>query len=481
MSSNSREETISDRAYRERVRRYRPSSLLPLVARAAARYQGQEEWLESPYRKYTPWALADAARVCLAYGREHNGANATEADLLRVLNAYSQFEDPVVQDHDARACLLRMASQQMTWQGLEPQALARTAAIFAQTPVLKPAKYLRSGWETEVFRCTLEEYVGSAQLVWATASKCAGYIDLALFDGPDGKRFAQHLGRDVFTRVLDTHFATSILPFRAANEQAGARTGGDEQLRRFTYNPLRGRPLITGLGIDYLCPIPQLAWSKATPWGVYFTLLDYFGPDFASDLGDLFEQYIGRQLSLLKNARVLPEITYGPRSARAKTVDWIVVLPELVLLVEVKSAIPTEPARLGTLEGADSILGKLGRAVQQIDVTAQLIADRHPGLADVPTDRPMLGLAVTLEPFHVANAFELVPSGRTPVMIADAAEVEVLVTLTDTPPGQLLLQRAADDVQRTWSLDTALLGHDCGLNEILERAWNSYPWAHADE
>ena len=67
--------------------------------------------------------------------------------------------------------------------------------------------------------------------------------------------------------------------------------------------------------------MPQLAWAKATPWGVYFTLLDHFGQAFPSDLGNLFEQYVGRQLRLLPGAQVLPEIIYGPspRAARPLT------------------------------------------------------------------------------------------------------------------------------------------------------------------
>ena len=86
--------------------------------------------------------------------------------------------------------------------------------------------------------------------------------------------------------------------------------------------------------------IPHLAWAKAAPWGVYFTGLSRYKEQFAHDLGHLFEQYIGRQLRLLPGAQALLEITYGLKSSR-KTVDWIVVLPEVVvLLVEVKSAIP---------------------------------------------------------------------------------------------------------------------------------------------
>lgn len=192
------------------------------------------------------------------------------------------------------------------WQALEPRALARTAANFTQTPLLKPAKYLRPGWDAEVFGCTLQEYVGTAQLVWVSAVKCAGRFDLALFDTPDGQLIARHLSQDTVTRVLDTHFATSNTQFRAANRTAEGRAGRDGDLRRYTYNPL--------------------------------------------------------------------------------------------------------------------------------------------------------------------------PAGRTPVTVADAAEIEVLVTINDTPPGRLLLEPAADDVRFTWYLDTALYGHEHSLNPILDEAWNSYVW-----
>ena len=103
---------VSDYEYRQRVRRYKPSSLLPLIAAAAVRYRAQKDWLNSPYRKYTPWALADAARVSLAYGTEFNRADATDRDLLQILNAYSRFDDPFLRNEDLRAFMLRMAGEQ---------------------------------------------------------------------------------------------------------------------------------------------------------------------------------------------------------------------------------------------------------------------------------------------------------------------------------------------------------------------------------
>jgi hypothetical protein len=473
------ESVVSDYEYRQRVRRYKPSSLVPKIAAAAARYWQRQDWLNSPYRKYTPWALADAARVSLAFGNEYQ-PDATEQDLLQVLNAFSRLDDPFLRDKDAYGFLLRMSGQQMTWQVPEYETIARTAAIFEQTPPLQPMECLRPRWDTEVFGCTLQEYVGTAQLAWASAISCAGRFDPAVFDTPDGKLIARHIDRDVVTQVLDAHFTTTITEFRADDQQSTARAGQDDRLRRYTSNPLRGRPLLTGFGPGYLCPVPYLALAKATPWGVYFTGLSRYGEGFAHDLGHLFKQYIGRQLRLLPGAQVLGEITYGPKTDRRKTVDWIVILPEVVLLVEVKSAIPTEPVRLGTPEAAGAILTKVGKAFKQIDVTAQLIADQNEVLAAVPTDRPVLGLAVTLEPFHIANAgFDPFPVTRTPVTVADASEIENLATITSISPGRLLLDRAADDVRSTWSLDTAFKGHSRNRNPVLDQAWESYPWASA--
>ena len=70
--------------------------------------------------------------------------------------------------------------------------------------------------------------------------------------------------------------------------------------------------------------------------------------------------------------------------------------------------------------------------------------------------------------------------------MADAAEIENLVTITDTPPGQLLLDRAADDARSTWSLDTALHGPRPQPNPVLDEGMEllpvgSQPPAHTAE
>jgi hypothetical protein len=47
-------------------------------------------------------------------------------------------------------------------------------------------------------------------------------------------------GRETAIRVLDTHFATGVDGFRSEDKDTAARS---QDLRRFSYNPLRGRPV----------------------------------------------------------------------------------------------------------------------------------------------------------------------------------------------------------------------------------------------
>ena len=100
---------------------------------------------------------------------------------------------------------------------------------------------------------------------------------------------------------------------------------------------------------------------------------------------------------------------------------------------EVRDPRRTHPARHSRRHRGDQ---QAQPGIKQIEATAQLIADQNPALAAVPADRPVLGLAVTLGPFHMANAqFDPPPTTRTPVTVADAAEIENLVTITDARPG----------------------------------------------
>jgi Nuclease-related domain len=73
---------------------------------------------------------------------------------------------------------------------------------------------------------------------------------------------------------------------------------------------------------------------------VYYLGVEKWGNAFAEDCGLLFELYVGRQLGTLHNVQVNPQVSH--EKGQNRSVDWIVVCPNAVLLVEVKSVRPTE-------------------------------------------------------------------------------------------------------------------------------------------
>jgi hypothetical protein len=72
----------------------------------------------------------------------------------------------------------------------------------------------------------------------------------------------------------------------------------------------------------------------------------------------------------------------------------------------------------------------VGRALKQIEHTAELIQQGEPSLAHIPRDRPIFGLVATLEPYYVAGfGRDVDPSYATkfPVAVVSIRELEQLV------------------------------------------------------
>ncbi|MFE2473183.1 hypothetical protein [Streptomyces mirabilis] len=469
---------ISDGEYVARIRRHRPSALLPLIAQTSAHYSVGSWMNRQDTLRFNPWALADAARVSLAYGNEYRN-DARAQDLERILGLYSQLDDRLMRDEtDLEALeryLLRTSGEQLTLQESPYDNLARTAAIITQTSAVREPRCMRPGWEEDLFGTSLSNYVGIARLLWAAVVKRAGRFDPNWLEASDMAPIREVISVSDFTAVTEAHFVTDVDSFKKANKDL--RLTSDPLRRRFEYNPLRGQPLLRGYGQGYVAPVADLVWHKGSPLGIYHTGVARYGNAFAQDLGELFEAYVGRQLCLWPNAEVIPEITYGP--GNSLSVDWIVVTDDLVVLVEVKSVRPTQHLRLATDKRVDEVQRMLGRAYTQIDNTAALIARREKEFVSVPTDRPVQGLIVTMEPFHTVNGPAQrahLPRTAVPVSVCSAGDLEHMVTIDDASIGQLLIERADDPKRSTYGLREALSGHSHAPNPVLAAGWTSYPW-----
>lgn len=256
-------------------------------------------------------------------------------------------------------------------------------------------------------------------------------------------------------------------------------------MRRYTPNPLRSRPLVRGFGCDYLIPVTPAVLGKVSPMGLYYTGMEHFGSGseaferFAEDLGELFEHYVGRHLRLLPDAEVYHEIAYG-KGGGQNSVDWIVVLPGLVLLLDAKAARPTTRLRLGPQQTfGDELNQKLGKAIEkQIPNTAKLIRDRHPKFAHIPHDRPMFGIVMTMEPYHLVNTPELrqvLPATDVPTVVASVSELEDAVVATAPSLEEAILAQIEQPPPAGWSLRALADGRPV-ISPILDEAWALLPW-----
>ncbi len=432
---------------------------------------------------YVPWALADVAWVSLAFGNEHRGTEATEEDLREILAYYISLDEPMRRQKPGTRLggfLLRLSGQQLSWQESEFSEVARTIALLDTKPT-RPLKCILPGWDKDLFGCGLRDYLGTALLVWGGAALGRGRFDPLGISWDPEDLLAELDTPAAVAAVIENNFATTARRLRdeAAAAKANDSPPVDPATRRFTFNPLRSRPVLSDYGPGYLVPVRAAVLGKVSPYGIYYSGIARYGCDFAHDLGDLFEQYVGRQLGLLPEAVVHPEIIYTEGRGEEKSVDWFVVFDDLVLLVEAKSARPTASLRLGPVDFEKELNTKLSKAVEQIDRSASKIASGDPAFAHIPADRPLLGMVVTMEPYHMVNAPEfrgVLAQSTVPVTVASVSELEDAVVLEGSSLASELLA-GASPAPDGWSVREILAGRPLGENPILTAAWDSLPFS----
>jgi hypothetical protein len=471
---------LQDTEYVARVRRYKPSSLLPLIAQVGAQFWEKNSWFNSPYKKFTPWALADIARVSLVTGNEHRQA-ATIDDLLWCANDYVASEDPELAPGQPGAIdgfLLRKGSEQLVFQQSNFHEIGRSAALFEQTTPTTQLKVIQPGWDEELFGCSLSQYVGIGFIMHTGAVKNHGRFSPEWFNDPLLEPITSQIPADLMGEVIEHEFVGSTSFFRDQRESAIA-----SPFRRFTYNPLLGRPVVSRIGTDLLVPVPGQVIRKVCPLGIWYAGFARWGNPFAEDVGDLFEQYVGRQLQTIPGAQVHHEIVYGPENKRS--VDWIAVCDNAVLLVEVKSVRPTDPVRLGSPAAWGELAKKLGHAYEQIETTEQLIASGQAEFSQIPPNLPRLGLIVTMEPFAFVNAPPIrqrfSASVTIPTSVCWSEELEWVLMLKDRPIDTYLLELLTDPAKVGWDISADLAGIELGRNAVLDKAWDSYQWGKPPE
>ncbi len=475
MARDLHDNRIKDDEYVRKVRRFKPSSLVPLIARIGSSYWQNQSWLRSPYKKFTPWALADIARVSLIMGNEHRDVEPSERDLLACADAYSRLADPELgtQPDTVDGFLIRIAFEQLVYQQSIQHELGRSAALFIHTGGVHNPQVLRPGWELDLFGCSLSQFVGAGFVAHTIAVMNGGKFSPEKLDDPGSAEITDKLPVETVRNVLARDFVGHYEgDFQYLNEQTSP-------FRRFTPNLLAALPLVSGIGSELLLPVPGLMVRKISPIGIWYMGWDRWGQPFADDVGDLFEQYVGRLLHLIPDVNVYAEVKYGKGDQR--TVDWFVVGKHAVILVEVKSARPTNAIREGTLTAWAELATKLAKAYAQLGTTDELIAGGDSAVSFIPANLPRIGLIVTMEPFAFANAEPIrrrygVDKPAIPTSVCSSHQLEWIVRLTDRDVDSFILQFLSDPAKSGWEITSDLVGVDMDRNAVISQGWDHYEW-----
>lgn len=426
----------------------------------------------------TPWALGDIARVSLVHGNEHRSAPTGLPDVLECVDSYNDVEDPDLAAHKPGSftnLLLRTAGEQLVYN-LPPQAtISRSVAMLQHTPPSKPPRIMRPGWAEELLGGSVADFVGTGFLLQTACAPNVGLFDLSWVDDQNVLGLDEYMDLATVREILRTQFTSTLEEFKVAN----AERYHPGPYRRFSHNPILSTPAISGVSGNLLIPVAPVITRKVSPQGIYYAGVAKWGNAFAEDMGDLFEQYVGRQLKLVPNALVFPEITYGPQ--RKKTIDWFVVLDDAVLLIEVKSVRPTDPIRMADAGSSKELTRMLGKAFEQINGTSQLMDDSQPELAIIPRSLPRIGLVITMEDFHVVNSTFIRSMYRSdegiPAFVASIAELEWAVSLQSSLDS-FLLDLVNDPESQGWSIRSKYGSEEDHPNSVIQEAWQAHPFSN---
>ncbi|MFY9487210.1 MAG: hypothetical protein WAP35_00740 [Solirubrobacterales bacterium] len=439
------------------MRRHRPSELLTEIAAVSIAIAPDGMWDSRTGGLCFPWSLAVTARESIRAGTEHRKSGVTRHDLAQICEIYNNLFDPIADDNDVLATLVRSAFEQFPFQESLYFGIARSRLLFEKPSpqITGKLKIVDAAFWQNVTGQPLDTFLDTGLLLGVGALRNGGLFDLAWFKQPNFAPIAQHLSEDTVRTLMHDAFATDTVAYKSMCPSSYKRG-----LERVSFNPLLVRPFLHQADERFLAPIPQFVFWRASAPSLYYIALDHLSGsdrnDFTDDVGELFEDYVVRQaLQLPLEQPVQREIEY---ESGKKSTDAILVWPGFILLVEAKATRLTEESRAGGSTLRTEIDRTIGRAFEQLDTTAKLIHDRHPAFDHLPVGLPIYGAVVTLEPYHFINTplgrSEIAKDPSIPVVVTSVQNFERFVAdaIADPVDANQMLE-LLDDNGKTWKID----------------------------
>ena len=445
------------------VRKFRTVDVLEAVAAFSAGVSepesGIEQWLQA-----SPWGLAKIAKESILAGSDFFRAkhDLTTREVLLLHNAFANTSD-TARDLDeqsvGRQILLQMAYEQFIYGFYDHDSWARSLAIMHFTPLRHLEIEFDQQYIFDLFEMPIKEAVNGLWMIGQVCRLNRGIWRDDLLQSHDMQEVLKWVSLETLV-ALRQQISLSVGEFKRL--VIGTAEGQGSPYRRWEANPLVAYPLVDLLDGRFVAPQYRLVSKLVAPDSLAYRGYLKQGTEFTSQLGPIFEQYVGDQLKLISQAKVDGEIKFRKGKLEVASIDWFVELPNCMLLVEVKSARPNETVRSGKVEPPTAYKVALEKAYRQIAETKRLIDSGHPEFKDFANGKKLIGLVVTLEPFYLANSGLYLDSKieqGLPILQVSSAELEELVLIDPHKLGSLLEDIVSDTELAKQDLMTSAKQH----------------------
>lgn len=469
--------------FKSSVRKADRTALLVEAASTTARMSREGSDPTESRQGMTPWAVADVARTSLAWGQRRH--DAWGPDTLKILcNKNLQLTNQGMEADRAEGLgvartLRRTFFEQFPGQRSAHPEIARTLLLFgdvAEHPENLRPKIMTPGWfERLMGGHALSDYIGAVLMISSLAQHNHGVFAPQLLDVANQLSLEHVVPADVLSYVFENQLVTTLDQFKIDNAEAqGSRP--DPQ-KKFAFNPLTVRPFVRGVTPYPIAPWIHAIDQRAYPPAIYFLATKQHGQSFGNDFGYVFQHYIGRQLSVVDDARrLMPEVRIGGKSNSLDTCDWFLDLPGVLVLIECKARQPDEALKLTGFDRESKVSKSIGKGIHQLNKSHARIAEVAALDPRIDATKPRVGLVVTLEPFYFNQGWELrdgLEPAQFPVGVLSADELEQITLLDAAKLSVLLLDASSASEDNILVLDNCLEAADGRANPLLKATWES--------
>ena len=179
------------------ARRFKPSELLPALARISVALQDRPNL--QLWRRLPPWGVAAAARESLLHGNEHMQSSVSPEALRKLINSFNDVYDPQLSNDGPLAILTRVAFEQFAYQERDADTIARTHVLLAEgVDEVGGLRVINTSAIEDVLGCGLRDAIGATFGLHVGAVKHGGFVEPTWFDQPNFGPVLAEVPREAF-------------------------------------------------------------------------------------------------------------------------------------------------------------------------------------------------------------------------------------------------------------------------------------------